>query len=1776
MHNMYILATVPHRLLRYVSAALRPLSALPLLVLLLAGSQVWGQTTKTWTGGSSAAWLTAGNWSASGAPNTTTTEAYFNSNTQLSIGINMNGISTANSSIGSIHFGPNATTARTINNSSGTTAGSMTLNGMTLNSVNNVILRNNSPGTHTLTNGTSNFGITLANATESVIQIDSSGGLTISTAITGAGPLVKGGNGTGVLLLSSNNTYTGATEVRAGRLRLGGANILPNTSQLILSGGTFSSGATTGFSETMGTLSLQNNSTIALGIGSHTLTFSNSSAVSWSSGKTLTITGWTGTAGATGTAGKIMIGAGGLTAAQLTQITFSGYGAAMLLGTGEIVPATVTINGTGVPAIGNLAQGVNNAVFLGFSLTPVVSTSFTAVNIATSGTASASDVSNFRLVRDANANGVYDAGTDVILATTAALANPVAFSSFTENISTATNYLVIADVAAGATIGAKLTCSIAAATAVTTTASETGTATGGEQTFQSSGAPSLSAGALSGFGNVCTATTSSAQTFTITGSYLNTDPIGVTCDNAAYTFCTTAGGTYTTSLSITQGGCSGVACYTQTIYVKLSPVAAGATNGTITVSGGGAATSATTSATGTGVSMPPAIGSPTATDIGTTTATLGGNVTSLGCSNVTVLGVEYSTTSGFANGSGSTVSETFSAYSLGGFTFNVIGLSANTQYYYKALGVNAHGSGYSSEASFYTLSMPATAQPTTFSAAAGASGVLNLTWDNASFPASGATAAGYLLVYSTGTPTLVASPNGLAPASAVSTGTIVSTTATTLPTLPATTVSVTGLTAGQMYNFLLVPYTYNGSAGATYNYLTTSPLTASGTPIGLPSISNVAASSITATGAAAGGTSLNANGGTVSAKGIVWNTSTNPTITTNLGITNEGASTTTFSSTISGLSAQTLYYYRAYITTQAGTSYGTSLSFRTLSNPPTAAPTGLTATAYGATDITLNWTAANYPGSGATANGYIILQRTDGTFPTTAGVTNGTAPGSLSLPGGTTLAAIVTSGATPSQTITGLNALSAYHFLLVPYTWNNSQAATYNYLTIGAPTATATTMATPWEDFEAGTKTSYTTGNVTCKAGSWNFNNSLLGTVVGSDFFNGNQSARIQTSISMNFNQAQGIGTVMLYHGMYGSDVDATWQLEASTNNGSTWTAYISPTYTATSSTFALQTIPVNLQGNVRFRIVKGSGGNRLNIDDIYVTNFALTTGTVTISDCNSATVPFSYTVGPFSGATFTAQLSDATGSFASPVTIGTIASNNSGSQTIAATLPSNRVYGTGYRIRVVSTGPAATGTDNGANLTIYAPLTVSAGADQTVCGATTVNATVSGGKMPYIYDWNSGASANATYSVAAPAPGVPANYHLDVMDDLGCLLSDDVIVAYGAPVAIPTVQGTYSATTAITDGSWTHYCDCPNNLRLLSLEQGAWNPGTLVTGTPAAGEYAVRVDVAPATTVPAYSPSAPTPVVISAPYVNYTGWKVMNRSWDVILNNVGQEPSSPVGVRSYYTTADFDAIRGATAGINAGEHNKLTFYKLKNIGTTSATALASAHAGVTAAQFVEFNLLANPSAWAYTSLGGGVHQAQFAVDEFSGGGGGGAPDGTGAFPVELTSFTGTPAGNAVLLEWATASEQNSAKFVVERSADNATFEALGEEMAAGNSNTVRNYQFADLSPLAGISYYRLRQLDMDGAEHLSNTIEVAYAPGQVSLTLVPNPATVGQTLTVLGSDAEAEISLRLYTVAGDLVTDQTLPAGVRSISLPVLPAGLYLYRLKDNGTLMYGRLIVQ
>lgn len=109
-----------------------------------------------------------------------------------------------------------------------------------------------------------------------------------------------------------------------------------------------------------------------------------------------------------------------------------------------------------------------------------------------------------------------------------------------------------------------------------------------------------------------------------------------------------------------------------------------------------------------------------------------------------------------------------------------------------------------------------------------------------------------------------------------------------------------------------------------------------------------------------------------------------------------------------------------------------------------------------------------------------------------------------------------------------------------------------------------------------------------------------------------------------------------------------------------------------------------------------------------------------------------------------------------------------------------------------------------------------------------------------------------------------------------------------------------------------------------------------------------------------------------------------------------------------------------------------------------------------------------------------------------------------GVLPVELMSFTGTVRAEDNLLDWTTASEQNSDFFLVERSTDGRSFEPIGSVDAANYSSMAIQYRFADVAAPKGLSYYRLRMVDTDGTEAFSEIIALTRDPLNVLVYPVP------------------------------------------------------------------------
>jgi len=129
---------------------------------------------------------------------------------------------------------------------------------------------------------------------------------------------------------------------------------------------------------------------------------------------------------------------------------------------------------------------------------------------------------------------------------------------------------------------------------------------------------------------------------------------------------------------------------------------------------------------------------------------------------------------------------------------------------------------------------------------------------------------------------------------------------------------ISGLTPGVTYHYRLTAVNADGTCNGSD--VTFTP--------GAAALSTTTPSSITTSSAISGGNVTSGGGSTITARGVCWSTSANPTLAD--AHTTDGSGTGTFISTITGLTSNTTYHVRAYATNSAGTWYGNDLSFTTV------------------------------------------------------------------------------------------------------------------------------------------------------------------------------------------------------------------------------------------------------------------------------------------------------------------------------------------------------------------------------------------------------------------------------------------------------------------------------------------------------------------------------------------------------------------------------------------------------------------------------------------------------------------------------------------------------------------------------------------------------------------------------------------------------------------------------------------------------------------------------
>jgi hypothetical protein len=649
-----------------------------------------------------------------------------------------------------------------------------------------------------------------------------------------------------------------------------------------------------------------------------------------------------------------------------------------------------------------------------------------------------------------------------------------------------------------------------------------------------------------------------------------------------------------------------------------------------------------------------------------------------------------------------------------------------------------------------------------------------------------------------------------------------------------------------------------------------------------------------------------------------------------------------------------------------------------------------------------------------------------------------------------------------------------------------------------------------------------------------------------------------------------------------------------------------------------------------------GSGGpGDLTGNDIIVNGSVNACSSNTITTSSIAGSPFSVTcsagaplnvdftsVGTFTaGNVYTAQLSDAAGSFASPVAIGTLTSSaNSG--TIASTIPAGTLTGAGYRIRVVSSTPFYSGTDNGSDLTINlsggpCTTTITTGAisgspftvDCTTFQVTTVPFTSNG-------NFNAGNIFRAqlsdasgsfafpitigelTLSGVSPTSTIPstilagltpsANYRIRVVStnpittgsDNGVNLSvtNALSPCYGPIIINEISQGgsgnkeyfellvvandpcaTIDIRNFIIDDNNGDFSNGAASGAGIASGHMRFTSSNQWSNVPSGSLIVIYNSLDVNTLVPADDPSdliIPDKVYIlpsnstllegcvtrpTSTDNSYSPCFYGIGNWNYISLANGADAAQvryPNGVYSHgfsWGTATLPAV------MDGGPDNLLigtTTTSVQNIGFENTTN----NDYTLAANFQRGSVPTDETPGAANSAVNAAFMATLTCT---------------ALPVELIDFNVIKHEKFNYIFWTTATETNTSHFVLERSTDMENFIQIAQITASGNSNSPRNYSCADDHPETGYSYYRLKIVDLNGEIQYGN-VRMVFRQNVVEM-----PTLNGNIFHLSACKTGSQI--KVFDATGRLIEEE-MTAG-ENYSIEHLQNGFYLIHITCNRT---------
>lgn len=180
------------------------------------------------------------------------------------------------------------------------------------------------------------------------------------------------------------------------------------------------------------------------------------------------------------------------------------------------------------------------------------------------------------------------------------------------------------------------------------------------------------------------------------------------------------------------------------------------------------------------------------------------------------------------------------------------------------------------------------------------------------------------------------------------------------------------------------------------------------------------------------------------------------------------------------------------------------------------------------------------------------------------------------------------------------------------------------------------------------------------------------------------------------------------------------------------------------------------------------------------------------------------------------------------------------------------------------------------------------------------------------------------------------------------------------------------------------------------------------------------------------------------------------------------------------------------------------------------------------------------------------------------------------ALPVDLIELAAVVENELVALTWQTASEKNNYGFEVQRSKNGTDWDIIGFIGGKGTITAVNEYRYLDSNPFAGINYYRLKQIDFNGAIQYSKIVSVKYNNSVKKVQVFPNPSS-GIVSLQFENPLKQRIEIRVLDDLGREIWESEPSEEISSLNqeIEIKKSGTYFVVAQIGDEIIYERLII-